>query len=308
MTLRFSADTVTKMKNLTIKQKNNLFGWLFVSPIIIGFCLFGAIPIVYSIVMAFGEYSFFTPYRFVEFQNFSRVLHDRVFLLSIRNALIALCGVPLSIVVSILVARLLSCEIKGQPIFRTFFYIPGLCSTVAISVVWRTIYNEQFGVLNSFLSVFGIPNVGWLTDSRFVMIALIIQGVWMGIGGGMVLYLAAIKGVPREYYEAAKISGASNTRMFFTITLPMISPTTFYIGVTSTISTLQDFTRYKIMTNGGPEYGSMMPALYCYQAVFNYSDLGYGFSCAMGWFFGLIIMAITVSVFFVGGKFVNYDY
>lgn len=140
------------------------------------------------------------------------------------------------------------------------------------------------------------------------MIAMIIQGIWTGIGGGMVLYLAAIKGVPTTYYEAAEISGAGSVRVFFSITLPLISPTTFYIGVTSTIGTLQDFTRYKIMTNGGPEFGSIMPSLYAYQAVFQYSDLGYGFGCALGWLFGLIIMAITMAVFFFGGKLVNYDY
>ncbi len=297
-----------KMKQSSLKKSNNIFGWLFVAPLIIGFLAFGLVPLGYSIVMSFHEYDFFNPMQFVGFKNFSRVLSDKVFWLALRNSLIALIGVPFSVAVALLVARLLSCDIKGQPFYRMFFYIPSLCSTVAISVVWRTIYHKEFGILNNFLGLFGIVGPGWLTDANYVMIAMIIQGIWTGIGGGMVLYLAAIKGVPTTYYEAAEISGAGSVRIFFNITLPLISPTTFYIGVTSTIGTLQDFTRYKIMTNGGPEFGSIMPSLYAYQAVFQYSDLGYGFGCALGWLFGLIIMVITMGVFFFGGKLVNYDY
>ena len=293
---------------ISYKKSKNIFGWAFVSPLIIGFLLFAALPIGYSFVMSFYKYNFFTSAVFVGIDNYSACFSDKVVLMSIKNMFIALLGVPLSIAAALFVAFLLCRDSKGQSFYRTCFYIPVLCSEVAISVLWKTIFNKDYGVINNFLSVFGIQAIGWLTDKNYVMISLIIQSIWMGMGGGLILFIAALKGVPKSYIEAAEIDGAKGGRIFFRIIFPMISPTTFYIFITGIISTMSSFTIYKIMTDGGPAYGSMVPALYIYQAAFVYSDLGFSYSCALGWILGLLIMGITVVVFKVGSKIVNYEY
>ncbi len=294
---------------LSHKKSKNVYGWLFISPLIVGFLLFAATPLVYSLIMSCYKNNFFTAPVFVGFDNYSNMFHDKVVWISIKNMFVALLGVPVSIAASLFVAYLLTKDIKGQAIYRTCFYIPVLCSEVAISVIWKTIFNKDYGVLNSILSAFSISPVGWLTDKNVVMYSLILQMVWMGLGSGMILFIAALKNVPRSYYEAAVIDGAKNGKIFFAITLPMISNTTFYVFITSIISTMGNFTIYKVMTDGGPSYGSMVPSLYIYQSAFRYTvDLGFGYSCALGWFLGLLIMGITMLVYFVGGKLVNYDY
>lgn len=288
-------------------KKEYFWGYLFIAPPIIGFLLFSFIPLAYSLGISFSDYNFFEPMKFVGLKNYLNVFSDPVFYESMGNMLIALLGVPAQIIAALLVAMLLSKDIKGQSVLRAMFFIPGLCSSVAISLVWKWMFNTEFGIINNILSVFHIPPVNWLGDEKIVMLSMILQGVWMGIGSGMLMYVAALKGVPRDLYEAAAIEGAGGIQKFFKITLPLISPTTFYLLIMGIINWTQDFSRYQLMTDGGPDNASMMPVLYIYKAAFNYPELGYGFATAYSWILGIFIILLIGVAFITQKKWVHYN-
>lgn len=288
-------------------KKSYLYGYLFIAPPIIGFLLFQFVPMITSFVISFTDYNFFEPMKFVGLENYANVFRDELFSQSMGNTALALLGVPIQIGVALLVAVLLSTNIKGQPIYRTMFFIPGLCSSVAISLVWKWLFNKDFGILNNILGFFHIPAVNWLGDSKVVMFSMILQGVWIGMGSGMLMYVAALKGVSQELYEAAEVEGASKWYRFRKITLPLISPTTFYLLIMGIISWTQDFSRYQLMTNGGPNNASLMPVLYVYQAAFFYPDLGYSFASALSWILGIAIFILIGLAFISQRKWVHYN-
>lgn len=300
-----------KMKKTLQKGKlvrNNYWGYLFIAPPIIGFLVFQMVPIVFSLIVSFTKYDFWTPMTFTGFENIQAVFSDEIFWSALKNTLIAVIGVPFQIVFALLVAVLLSSKrIKGQSVLRTLVFIPGLCSSVAIALVWKWVYNTDYGILNSIITAFGGAPVKWLADKNIVMVSMIIQGVWMGIGGGMVMYIAALKGVPAQLYEAAEIDGIKAIPVFLKITVPLISPTTLYLLITSIMSNMQDFARYNLMTDGGPGYASTTLTLYIYQVVFKYSDLGFGFGTTMGWILAVIVVAFVGIVFGTSKRWVHYN-
>lgn len=297
------------MKGSSIKKKDYLAGYLFIAPPIIGFMLFSLIPIVFSLVLSFSEYDFFTgEINLIGFEGYARALEDELFFRSLGNICIALCGVLFQIAVMLGVALLLTAKVKGVTFFRALFFIPSLCSSVAVTLVWKWVYNYDFGILNGLLTGLGLDKVGWLIDTKVAMISMIIQGIWMGIGGGMVMYIAGLKNAPRQYYEAAEIDGANAFQRFFHITLPCVSPTTFYILVTTIIGTVSDFARYKLMNNGGPDYSTLTPVLYIYQTAFS-SQYGYDYpyATAMSWLTGLFIIVLVAATFISSKRWVHYS-
>lgn len=296
-------------RKLSYKAQSYLAGYLFIALPIIGFLLFTFVPLVFSLFVSFNSYDFFTgEFTYVGFTNFIRAFNDPFFISSLQNTFLTLLGLVVQIVVSLLLALLLTVNIKGQPIFRSFFFIPSLCSSVAVTLVWKWMFNADFGILNSILGIFGIPAVGWLTDIKVAMFSMILQGVWMGVGGGMVMYIAALKNTPQALYEAAEIDGATTIQKFFHITLPMISPTTFYIIVTSLIGTMTDFTRFKLMTDGGPYYSTLTTGLYIYQTAFTSQfEYNYSYATTMAWILSAIIVALIGILFATAKKWVHYN-
>lgn len=300
------AKTHPKLKHY--RKGDMVAGYCFIAPPIIGFILFSLIPLCFSLVMSFNQYDFFTgEMYFVGFYYYGRAFTDAIFWRSMLNVLIALAGLLVQIVITLGIAWLLCCNVRGQLLFRVLFFIPSMCSSVAVTMVWKWVYNTDFGILNDLLRVFGLGKVAWLTDTSVVMISMVIQGIWMGIGGGMVMYIAALKNAPSQYYEAAAIDGANGWQKFIHITVPIISPTTFYILITSLISTMQDFTRYRLMTDGGPNNASMTPVLYIYQIAFSSSyDYEYSYATTLAWLLGLLIIAL-VGINFKTSKWVHYN-
>ena len=297
------------MKKLSYKAQGYVAGYLFIALPLIGFMLFTFVPLIFSLFVSFNSYDFFTgEFTFVGFQNFLRAFNDPFFISSLQNTALSLLGLVVQIVVSLLLALLLTVNIKGQPIFRAFFFVPSLCSSVAVTLVWKWMFNGEFGILNSILGFFGIPAVGWLTDMKVAMFSMILQGVWMGVGGGMVMYIAALKNTPQALYEAAEMDGASTIQKFFHITLPMISPTTFYILVTSLIGTMTDFSRYKLMTDGGPYYSTLTTGLYIYQNAFTSQyEYNYSYATSMAWILSGIIILLIGILFATSKKWVHYN-
>lgn len=293
-------------KTKTKSNKKSLYGYLFIAPPFIGFILFALIPIVYSLYISLTTFDLFHDPAFIGFQNYQKLFtDDPLFWKSLVNTVYSLLGIPLGMAISLLVAMGLTKDIKGINFFRTAFFIPSVCSIVAVTLLWKWIYNGNYGVLNSFLAMVGIKGPDWLNSTTWAMPSLIIQGVWGGIGGTMVLYIAALKNVPRSLYEAAEIDGANRFNKFWHITIPCISPTTFYLAITGVIGGMQAFVPFQLMTNGGPDYSTTTIVLYLYNNAFKYMKMGY--ASAMAWILFAIIMVLTLINFKFSSKWVHYD-
>lgn len=290
------------------KTQTQIAGYSFIALPIIGFLLFSLIPIGFSFFVSFNSYDFFTgEWTFVGLRNYIRAFKDQFFLFSLQNTALSLLGLGVQIVIALALAMLLTADVKGQPLFRAFFFVPSLCSSVAVTLVWKWMFNSDFGILNTILTKLGLPAVGWLTNPNVSMVSMIIQGVWMGAGSGMVMYVAALSNAPKELYEAAEVDGANFMQKFIHITIPTISPTTFYILTTSVIGTMTDFTRFRLMTDGGPYYSTLTTALYIYQTAFTSTyEYNYSYATAMSWILGLGIILIVALLFWSSKRWVHY--
>lgn len=289
-----------------MKRKEYFWAYLFISAPILGFLLFAFIPLSYSVYVSFTEYSGYQPPVFNGGVNYAQLLrHDELFWKTLFNTFYAALGIPLGMAVALGVAMALNQKVRGIGFFRTMFFLPTISSVIALTLLWKWIFNDTYGLLNYFLEFIGIQGPAWLSSETWAMPAMIIQGVWAGLGINMVLYLAALQGVPRSFYEASEIDGANRWQQFFRITVPCISPTTLYILITSMISALQDYPRFQIMTEGGPNYSTTTIVYYLFQNAFRYMNMGY--ASAMAWMLGLIILAITLLNFQLSKRWVHYE-
>ena len=286
-------------------KEDSFWGPLFIVPVFAGFALFALVPMLCSLYFSFTKYNIYNSIQWIGLQNYVDLFKDELVSKTFFNTFYAMLSIPISIAFSFLIAQLLCQKIRGIAFFRTLFYIPMVCSAVAVSLMWRWIFNSNYGLLNYALSSIGIKGPEWLTSTTWAMPALIIQGVWGSIGSSIILYIAAIKNVPTTLYEAADMDGASWWQKMKSITLPSVSPTTFFILVTSLIGAMQDFTRFMVMTGGGPDYSTTTIVYYLYLNGFRYMKMGY--ASAMAWVVGAIIMVITVINFKLSDKWVHYD-
>ncbi|WP_274364127.1 carbohydrate ABC transporter permease [Paenibacillus thermotolerans] len=287
-------------------NKEYAWAYLFISAPILGFMLFAFIPIVYSVYVSFTKFDVFNPPVFNGVANYDKLLFDDpLFWKTMVNTFYAAAGIPVGMVLSLGIAIALNQKVTGINIFRTAFFLPTISSVVALTLLWKWIFNSDFGLLNYFLSLLHITGPSWLNDEDWAMPAMIIQGVWSGLGFNMVLYLAALQGVPQSLYEAAEIDGANGWKKFLHITVPGISPTTLFILITSIIGALQDFPRFMIMTEGGPNFSTTTIVYYLFLNAFRYMDMGY--ASAMAWVLGITIMIITLINFRLSRRWVHYD-
>lgn len=296
---------------MTLKRKKSLkddgiWGYLFIAPPFIGVLIFLVYPLLSSLYISMSKYNMFAPPEFIGFANYIKMFtDDKLFLKTLLNTFYAALGVPIGIAFSIFFAVLLNQKLPGKNFFRALFFLPTVCSIVAISLVWQWIFNADYGLLNQMLASIGIDGPGWLIDKEWAMPAMIIQGVWGGLGVSIIFYLAALGNIPRAYYEAATMDGAGSFRKFWYITLPGISPVTFFILVTSLMGAMQDFTRFMILTGGGPNYSTTTSVYYVYNMAFQYNRMGY--ASAVAWIVGIITMIITVINLTVSKKWVHYE-
>lgn len=299
--------TWAKTEKISVKaiKGDSLWGYLFIMPVFLGFVIFALMPILLSMYYSFTKYNLYSPPQFIGLQNYADLLKDELVGKTFFNTFYAALGIPFVIILSFLTAALLCRKIKGISFFRTMFYIPMVCSAVAVSLMWRWIFNSEYGLLNYFLSLIGINGPNWLSSTQWAMPAMIIQGIWGGLGGNIILYIASIKNVPQSLYESADIDGATAWQKLIKITLPSVSPTTFFIFVMSCIGAMQDFARFLVMTGGGPDYSTTTAVYYLYLNAFRYMKMGYASSLA--WVVGMIVIIITIINFKLSDKWVNYD-
>ena len=284
---------MTARAHFTYHSRKALWGVFFITPWVIGFLLFQLLPILSSLVMSFAKYDIITPMKFIGFGNFSYMLKDELWRTSLLNTLYYVgMSLPFRVVVSLFLAMLLDRGLPGTGVFRTIYYLPSVTAGVAISALWRHIYQPNFGAINSMLRVFGINGPNWLFDMNWALPAIMFMGTWVSAGRYMVIFLAGLQSVPGHLYESAEIDGASWWQKFFGITLPLLTPTVYLVSILTVIQSFMVFTHAYIMTNGGPANATLVSILYIYRKGFE--DFQMGYASAQAWVLFLIILIITL--------------
>jgi len=296
---------------MNAELKNTLKGLAFISPWMIGFCLFTAVPIGLSLYFSFCDFSNTStglPPVYIGLGNYRELMGDDIFWQCVRNTIYyAALVLPLGLVTALGAAMLLNGKIKGQSIYRTIIYLPSLVPAVAAAMLWLWLLNDQLGLINLALHKIGISHPpSWLNNPLWSMPALVLMSLW-GVGNTVVIYLAGLQDVPRELYEAADIDGATTARKIWHVTLPSISPVIFFNLIMGIIGTLQAFTQMKlIMSNDGqgPQRSTYLYAVYLYDNAFKYMRMGY--ASAMAWLLLLAILVLTAIATWSSKKWVHY--
>jgi len=280
-------------------------GWLCASPWIIGFILFTGGPILFAIVVSFCDYDILNPARFAGLANYRWMFtRDPLFWKAIGNTVFMIIGIPLGMGLSLAIALLLNLEVRGVAVWRTFFFLPSIVPVVASSILWIWIFNPRIGLLNNALAAFGVHGPNWLQDEHTSKIALILMGLWSA-GGGMIIWLAGLKGISPSYYEAAALDGANAWQRFRTITLPLLTPYILFNLIMGLIATLQIFTQSFIMTQGGPIDSTLFYAYHLFNNAFRFLQMGY--ASALGWFLFLAVFALTLLQLKLSKRWVHYE-
>ncbi len=284
------------IKGLTMQRREELTGWLFASPWLLGFVIFTAGPMLASAFFSFTDWNLIQPMKFVGLANFQMALgKDPLVWQALKvTTVYAFVSVPLQVVFGLIIALLLNTNIRGLRYYRTIYFLPSVLSGVAVALLWRWIYASDYGLINSMLAGIGIRGPGWLGSADWALPALIGMSLWH-VGGGMVVYLAGLQGVPTELYEAAEVDGATIWSRLRFITIPLITPVIFYQLVTGIIAALQIFTQPLIMTNGGPHDSTLSFMLYLYRNAFQFFKMGY--ASVLAWILFIYILILTLIVF-----------
>lgn len=280
-------------------------GLLFISPWLLGFLIFTLYPVIASFYLSFTDYRVLAPPRWVGLANYRELIADTdYFWPSLANTAFLLLEVPISLALGVGLAMLLNQKLKGMAIYRTIIYLPSIVPAVASSMLWLWVLNPENGLMNAGLRALHIPGPPWLSSPLWSKPAMILMDLW-GVGGGMVIYLAALQGVPAQLYEAAALDGANAWHRLRYITLPSISPVIFFNLIMGVIGTFQYFTQTFVMTKGGPDNSTLFYALYLYQNAFEYFRMGT--ACAMAWILFFVTLAATVVVFKSSARWVYYE-
>lgn len=276
-----------------------------VSPWVLGFVLFTAGPMIASVWFGLTDWNFISPPSFIGVGNYVELINDPLFVKSLANtAYYTFASVPLGLIGGLLVALLMNQNLPGITVFRTIYYLPSVVSGVAVAMLWKWIFDPNYGMLNETLKLVGIRGPQWIYSMQWVIPSFVIMSLW-GVGGAMIIYLAGLQGVPTELYEAASLDGAGPWRKLWTITIPMISPVIFFNLIMGVIGSFQIFTSSLIMTQGGPNNASLFYVLYLYRNAFDYFDAGYASSLA--WVLFIIIILFTFLTFRSSALWVYYE-
>jgi len=289
----------------TEKGRRTITGYLFILPFILGFLIWFLLPAAVAVWLTFYDWNMIRDPIFIGLENFKEIFRDKLFLQSLKvTAYYTLVSVPVSLILSFLVAMLLNSKVRGISVFRTIFYIPSIVPAVANAVLWNFVFNTEFGLINMVLRALGLPKVMWLQKPEWAMPALILMSLW-GLGGGVVIYLAGLQGIPETLYEAAEIDGAGRWAKLRYVTIPLISPVMFFNLIMGIIGSFQVFTAGFLITAGGPQNATLFYVLYTYRTGIQYFDMGY--AAVLAWILFFIILGLTLFVFKYVGRLVHYE-
>ena len=288
------------------KYKQWFWGYLFVLPVMVGFFAFMIYPMISGIMLSFYKWPGIGPKEWIGLGNYLRMFHDVHFLRAVGNTVyytigILILGVPLALFWAILLNQKF---LKGRNFFRLIYFLPTVTMMAAVSMVWRWLLSPNYGLVNYFLGLVGLPKVNWLLDPKWAMPGLILMSIWKGTGFNMVIFLAGLQGIPKTYYEAAEIDGATGWHKFRYITLPLLSPTTFFVVITTMINSFQIFQQAYILTEGGPREATTTIVFYIYKNAFEWFKMGY--SCAQSVFLLLVLVIATLIQWRIQRRWVHY--
>lgn len=297
-------------RQMSKRTRENISGWLWTSPWILGFFLWTLGPMVWSLYLSFTLYTIARPAEWIGLQNYVTALsgQDSLFWPSLLRTLTwAVVMVPLSLIGSLLAALLLNQNLKGTSIFRVLFFLPSLTPAVASAVLWRWLYNPDFGAFNYILRHLGVNTPPlWFASEQWAMPSLMVMTLWGAIGGStMIIFLAGLQGVPTELYEAAAMDGAGMFRRFWNVTIPMLTPTLFFNLIIGIIGALRTFTTAFVATGGGPHYATWFYILHLYQNAFQNLQMGY--ASALAWVFFIIVVTLTLINVRMSRRWVYYE-
>lgn len=291
---------------LSSQLRTDLAGWAFVLPSALGLLVFLAGPLIAGLFISFTNWDMLSPPTFVGLSNYLQLFRDPFVWLSLKNTLYySALTIPGIIVTSLALALAVNRAVFVSKVYRTVFFIPVVSSMVAVALMWKWVYNEQFGLLNWLLSRVGLPELGWLSDPRLSMLSVALVAIWKSMGYYMVLFLAGLQGIPEHLYEAATIDGAGPWRRFWNITLPLLSPTMFFVLIISVIGSFQVFDQVYVMTQGGPGNSTLVFNYYLYQNAFEFFRMGY--ASALAYVLFALIFVITLLQVKLVSKRVHYD-
>ncbi|BFH17857.1 sugar ABC transporter permease [Paenibacillus melissococcoides] len=296
------------------KERHYVYlGLAFASPWIIGFLVFTVYPFFGSLYFSLTDYDLFSPPRWVGLDNYKQIIADSGFYKSLGNTFfMAFISVPITLTCSLLIALLLNTKVKGINCYRTIFYLPSVIPIVASALLWTWMLNPDFGLINMVFRALGLPDPAWLLDPRYTKPSLILMSLW-GSGAGALIFLAALQGVPKQYYEAAQVDGANWWHRFWRITVPALSPIILFQLIMGLIGAFQIFTESYILAGGkvdggkslgGPDQSLLFYAVNLYQEAFVYLKMGY--ASALAWILFLIVLLITFVLLKTSGRWVYY--
>jgi multiple sugar transport system permease protein len=304
------AKTATTPRTRRLSEETRA-GWLTISPWFIGFIIFTAGPFLASLYFSFTKYDVINSPEWVGLDNYNRLLtRDRLFPLSLRNTFIyALIYVPLHVITALGVAMLLEKARTLKGFFRTAFYLPAITPAVATAYLWVWILNPNDGIVNQLLRALHLPAPAWTVDPFWTKPTIVISQIWM-MGAAMIMFLAALQGVPRDLYEAATLDGAGAWERFRSVTLPLISGVTFFVTTISIISSLNVFTQGYVMfdKDGGPENSALFVVMYLFKRAFGSGYFQMGYASAIAWLLFLIILVVTFIQFKFADRWVYYEH
>lgn len=305
VTARSRRDGAPSRSGRRLLRREHRDGYLFILPWLIGYIVWVAIPMLSSAYIALTDWEIVTAARFVGLAEFSKLLRDDRFYLSLYNtAYYVVLGVPTHVLLALLAALALNAGLRGIGVFRTLYYLPSVTPAVASAMLWAWLFNAEFGLFNLALRSVGLPGVLWLQDPTWSKPAFIIMSYW-ALGAQMVILLAGLQSVPQHLYEAAAIDGAGRLARFRHVTLPLLTPSVFFTLIVGLIGAFQVFTTAYIMTAGGPQNSTLFYVLYLYRNAFENFQMGY--ASALAWVLFVVILLLTLLQFRLAHRWVFYE-
>jgi multiple sugar transport system permease protein len=295
-----------RKRRYSLQAREAFDAYIGLLPFLVGFVVFTAGPILYSFYLSFTKYEVLSPPRWIGLENYiSMIKTDELFPQSLWiTTKYTLVAVPAGVVVGYILALILNRKVVGLSFWRTAFYIPSVVPTMATAYIWSWLLQSDVGIVNQLLRSIGLPAPAWWGDPTWVLWAFILMGLW-GAGGGVVLYLSALQGVPTALYDAAKVDGANAWQRFWTVTAPLTSPVIFFTFLTGMIGSFQIFTAGFVTTNGGPGNASLFYVLYLFRNGWEYLKMGY--AAAMAWILFVVLVVLTWLSLRLSGRLVYYE-
>ena len=299
---------------MKLNLREHLEGYLFISPWLLGMVLFALGPILASFGLAFTRWNLFTEPEYVGWANFQKLAHDPLFYKSVFNTIYyAVFAVPLGLVLALGLAMLVNHRLRGVNFFRTAFFLPNVVAGIAMLLLWKWLFDPNFGLINLFLDWTGLMAVlewsgmgrpQWISSRAGAMPGMIFMSIW-GLGGSMMIFLAGLQNIPRELIEAAQLDGAGPWKRFRYVTVPLLTPTIFFLTMVGVIASLQIFNQAYVMTQGGPAHATLFYVLYLFQTAFERFQMGY--ACAMALVLFIITLIVSLIQLAMGKKWVYYQ-